>query len=124
MSGPRADWPGPDITWKDVLAAQSGLGDDWVPAGAGTVGSVFWYLVVDRWCPEDGTADVTVYEYPTDDPSPEGRQVWGCILDEVRRAEQLVPAAVERMAPTPWQIVGQWRQEGDRWLAPVRIHNP
>ncbi len=28
-------------------------------------------------------------------------------------------AAEARLAVTPWRVVGEWRQDGDRWVAKV-----
>jgi hypothetical protein len=116
VSGPRADWPGPAITWKDVLAAQD-------QAARRTVAGMWWYVVIERWWPENHTADLTVYEYPTELPDGDGRQVWGCILQDVDRAEDLIPAAERRLEPAPYTLIGQWQQAGDRWLARVAVEH-
>ena len=121
MSGPRADWPGPAITWKDVLRAQADLGPDWARRHTGTVQTMWWYVVIERWWPENGSADLTVYEYPTELPEGPGRQVWGCILDGVGQAEDLIPAAELRLETAPYELIGQWRQDGARWLARVAV---
>jgi hypothetical protein len=120
VTGPRADWPAAEAGEGDLNLREQVILDERTRRLA-TVGAMYWFVVVDHW--RNGTADITVYEYPTADPTPEGRQVWGCVLDGVRRVEQLVPAAVVRLETTDWRLIGEWWREGDRWLAPVRIEN-
>lgn len=123
MTGPRADWPASAAHEDDLhLREQVILHER--DRRLATVGAMSWYVVVDHWWPERGTANVTVYEYPTAEPAEVGQPVWGCQLDGVRKADQVIPAAAERLTRSQyWRLTGEWQREGDRWLAPVQLAN-
>lgn len=124
MTGPRADWPATAApTYRQIAEiVQPRVCADRA-ARRRTVAGMWWYAVIEYWAPADGYAELTVYEYPTERPDGGGKQVWGCVLQGVARVEDLRAAADRRLEPTAYERIGEWRQDGDRWLARVAVAN-
>lgn len=51
----------------------------------------------------------------------DGHEVWGDQPLPAARWQDIPAAATARLAPTPYRLVGEWREDGDTWTADVEV---